>query len=338
MRDTIRSIQGAALAEIASCEDEGALSEVRVAYLGRKGKLTAVLRGVGALPEAERPAAGLAAGAAKRAVTEALQHKAAQIEANRSKAPTEHLLDITLPGRKPLLGRKHPLTQVTEAIIDIFHGMGFFVADGPEVETEYYNFDALNTPPGHPARDLRDTFYLGGKTLLRTETSPVQVRTMERMRPPVRLICPGRVYRNDTLDATHYPTFHQVEGLYVDHRVSFADLKGVIACFARQMMGPKVQVRFRPHFFPFTEPSLEYDFTCVICEGQGCRVCKQTGWVEIAGAGMVDPEVFKGVGYDPEVFSGYAFGMGIERIAMVKYGIDDIRLFYENDLRFLEQF
>jgi phenylalanyl-tRNA synthetase alpha chain len=337
MKERIKSIQESALGEIASCKDQGALNQLRVAYLGRKGKLTAVLRELGSLPEAERPAVGKLAGDAKRAIAEALQEASAEVEARQRRAPRERI-DITLPGQKPLLGRKHPLTQVTEEMVDIFHGMGFFVADGPEVETEYYNFDALNTPPDHPARDLRDTFYLDGNRLLRTETSPVQIRTMERMKPPVRLICPGRVYRNDTPDATHFPTFHQVEGLYVDHNVSFADLKGVIACFARQMMGPEVEVRFRPHFFPFTEPSLEYDFTCVMCEGKGCRVCKGSGWVEIAGAGMVHPEVFKHVGYDPEVYSGYAFGMGVERIAMIRYGIDDIRLFYENDLRFLEQF
>jgi phenylalanyl-tRNA synthetase alpha chain len=337
MKERITSIQDRALSEVASSEDLDALNQVKVAYLGRKGELTAILRSVGSLSESERPVIGKLAGEAKRSIAEAIQAKNVELEAKQFRT-SEKYFDTTLPGRRPLLGRKHPLTQVTEEMIDIFHGMGFFVADGPEVETEYYNFDALNMPPDHPARDLRDTFYLGGNTLLRTETSPVQIRTMESMSPPVRMICPGRVYRNDTPDATHSPIFHQVEGLYVDRNVSFADLKGVIAAFARQMMGPRAQVRFRPHFFPFTEPSLEYDFSCVICEGKGCRACKGSGWLEIAGAGMVDPEVFKFVGYDPDVYSGYAFGMGIERIAMIKYGIDDIRLFLENDLRFLEQF
>ncbi len=332
----VQDIEREAILEIAACADEHALDAVRVKYLGRKGRLTLVMRGIGKLSPEERPAMGKVAGAVKASVARALEERLAALkakEAEKSKG-----VDVTLPGRRYEVGRRHPLTVVAEEIVEIFAGMGFSVAQGPDVELEYYNFDALNTPADHPARDEHDTFYLKEGVLLRTHTSPVQIRTMERTSPPVRVISPGRCYRNDTPDATHFPVFHQVEGLYVDRGVTFADLKGVISCFARQMFGPNVRVRFRPDFFPFTEPSAEYAFSCVACGGAGCRVCKNTGWLEIAGSGMVDPKVFRHVGYDSEEFSGYAFGMGVERIAMLKYGINDIRLFYENDLRFIRQF
>lgn len=334
--ESVQRIEQKAITEIAACADEHALDAVRVHYLGRKGRLTLVMRGIGELSPEERPAVGKAAGAAKAAVTQALEGRLAEL---KGKAAGKHEgVDVTLPGRRSGMGSRHPLTGVTEEIVEIFAGMGFAVAQGPEVESEYYNFDALNMTADHPARDERDTFYLREGVLLRTETSAVQIRTMERTSPPVRVISPGRCYRNDTPDATHFPVFHQVEGLYVDRDVTFADLKGVLSCFARQMFGSGMRVRFRPDFFPFTEPSAEYAFSCVVCGGKGCRVCKDTGWLEIGGSGMVHPEVFRNVGYDSEEFSGYAFGMGIERIAMVKYGITDIRLFYENDLRFIRQF
>jgi len=248
-------------------------------------------------------------------------------------------IDVTLPGNPPQIGRLHPLMQVLDEIKDIFKGMGFTIEMGPEAETDYYNFEALNIPPDHPSRDLQDTFYLTqNEMLLRTHTSPVQIRTMKKMKPPVRMIAPGRCFRKDTPDATHSPMFHQVEGLVVDKGVSFADLKGVLLAFMRKLFGPQTRVRFRPSFFPFTEPSAEYDLSCILCGGKGCNVCKDTGWLEISGAGMVDPAVFGFVDYDPETYSGYAFGMGVERIAMIKYRIGDIRLFYDNDLRFLNQF
>ncbi|MDZ7386892.1 MAG: phenylalanine--tRNA ligase subunit alpha, partial [candidate division KSB1 bacterium] len=247
-------------------------------------------------------------------------------------------VDYTLPGLVPFIGARHPVLQVMDRIKEIFYGMGFTVEEGPEIEDDYHNFEALNVPADHPSRDLQDTFYLESPFLMRTHTSPVQIRTMERCRPPVRMIAPGRCYRKDTPDATHSPVFHQVEGLCVDEGVTFADLKGVVETFAKRLFGPEVRIRFRPSFFPFTEPSAEYDFSCIMCGGKGCRVCKGTGWLEISGAGMVDPAVFRFVGYDPEKYTGYAFGMGVERIAMLMYQVDDIRLFYDNDLRFLQQF
>jgi len=258
----------------------------------------------------------------------------------RQAADAGSALDVTLPGRRPLLGRAHPLAQLTDELVNVFQGMGFDIADGPEAEDEYHNFDALNTPDDHPARDSHDTFYLEDTGLLRTQTSTVQIRVMEKMPPPIRIISPGRCYRKETVDATHHFAFHQIEGLYVDRGVSFADLKGTIEAMGRQVLGEDTKVRFRPHFFPFTEPSVEYDFTCSICHGENatCSICKGTGWIEIAGAGMVDPAVFENVGYDPEEFTGFAFGMGLERIAMIRHGIDDIRLFLENDLRFTRQF
>lgn len=335
MLEKLKEIEAEAMEEIASVSGLEELEQFRVKYLGRKGIVTRILRGMGKLPVEERPVVGREANRLKALISKAVEAKAAEL---KKKPISEEFFDITLPGRRPPIGRKHPLTQVTEEIIDIFYGMGFSVAEGPEVELDYYNFEALNIPEGHPARDMHDTFYVDDKVVLRTHTSPVQIRVMERQRPPVRIISPGRCFRKDAPDATHSPVFHQVEGLYVDRGVTFGDLKGVITGFAQQMFGPKMGIRFRPSYFPFTEPSAEYDFMCLMCEGRGCRVCKGIGWLEISGAGMVDPAVFEFVGYDPEEFSGYAFGMGVERIAMLKYGIDDMRMFFENDLRFLEQF
>ncbi|MYI62963.1 MAG: phenylalanine--tRNA ligase subunit alpha, partial [Gemmatimonadetes bacterium] len=317
-------------------QDDKALEALRVHHLGRKSRLRQIARQIGHLPAAQRPALGEATGRAQQAIQQALDDKALALRQLAEAAPA---LDVTLPGRRPLLGYAHPLSQLTDELISIFQGMGFDVADGPEAEDEYHNFDALNTPADHPARDLHDTFYLEGGGLMRTHTSTVQIRVMEQTPPPVRIISLGRCYRKETVDATHHFAFHQIEGLYVDRGVSFADLKGTIEAMGRQLMGAETQVRFRPHFFPFTEPSVEYDFTC-ICKRQraNCSICKGTGWIEIAGAGMVDPAVFTAVGYDPNEYTGFAFGMGLERIAMIRHGIDDVRRFLENDLRFIRQF
>jgi phenylalanyl-tRNA synthetase alpha chain len=286
------------------------------------------------VPTEDRGEVGRRANEFKLEVGALLESRKAQLEAGAHQKKAA--FDYTLPGRWHKLGSLHPISRIIEDSIRIFWELGFSVAEGPDVETKYNNFDALNTPEHHPSLDAKDTFWLETGELLRTQTSPVQIRVMESRKPPVRIIAPGRCYRRDTTNATHSANFHQIEGLYVDRKVSLADLKGVIAYFAREMMGPQVKIRFRPHFFPFTEPSVEYDFSCHLCGGKGCRVCKNGGWIEIAGAGMVDPRVFKKVGYDPEETTGYAFGMGVERIAMIKYGISDIRLLYENDLRYLE--
>jgi phenylalanyl-tRNA synthetase alpha chain len=325
-----------AVEEIEAARDDKALEALRVHHLGRKSRLRQIARQIGHLPAAQRPALGEATGRAQKAIQQALDDKALAL---RQVFDAASALDVTLPGRRPLLGCIHPLSQLTDELIGIFQGMSFDVADGPEAEDEYHNFDALNTPADHPARDLHDTFYLEGGGLMRTHTSTVQIRVMEQMPPPVRIISLGRCYRKETVDATHHFAFHQIEGLYVDRGVSFADLKGTIEAMGRQLMGEQTQVRFRPHFFPFTEPSVEYDFTC-ICKGQraNCSICKGTGWIEIAGAGMVDPAVFAAVGYDPDEYTGFAFGMGLERIAMIRHGIDDVRRFLDNDLRFTRQF
>jgi phenylalanyl-tRNA synthetase alpha chain len=326
-----------ALAEAREVRTLADVEAVRVKYLGRKGLLPAIMEGLKDVTPAERPAVGRAANELKQELTASLDATKAGL-ATAAKASGRQAFDVTLPGAWRGLGSRHPVTQVIEESIRIFGMLGFTVADGPDIETEYHNFDALNTPADHPSRDIQDTFWLESGQLLRTQTSPVQIRVMESRRPPVRIIAPGRCYRRDTTDATHSANFHQIEGLYVDRKVSLADLKGDITCFAHQMMGPGVKVRFRPHFFPFTEPSVEYDFSCHVCGGKGCRVCKQSGWIEISGAGMVNPKVFGIVGYDPEAVTGYAFGMGVERIAMIKFGIEDIRLLYDNDVRFLSQF
>ena len=325
------------LGEIAAAGDAAAVEALRVRYVGRNGSIPALIKAMKDVPKEERPAFGKAVQAWKAEVEAALQAKAAAVSAVEGKGD----FDLTQPGRWRSLGLKHPLTRVIEETAAIFGKLGFTVADGPELETRFNNFTALNTPAHHPSMDRSDTFWFGDDCLLRTQTSPVQIRTMLSSKPPIRVICPGRTYRRDTTDATHSANFHQIEGLYVDEypqkSVSLADLKSVLAYFAREMMGEGVKVRFRPHFFPFTEPSVEVDFSCHVCKGKGCRVCKQSGWIEVAGAGMVDPRVFRHVGYDPERVSGYAFGFGVERIAMIKYGIPDIRWLYENDTRFLAQ-
>ena len=336
MLEEVRYLASVAVEEIEAARDDKALEALRVHHLGRKSRLRQIARQIGHLPTAQRPAIGEATGHAQKAIQQALDDKALAL---RQVAEAASALDVTLPGRRPLLGCAHPLSQLTDELIGIFQGMGFDVADGPEAEDEYHNFDALNTPADHPARDLHDTFYLAGGGLMRTHTSTVQIRVMEQTPPPVRIISLGRCYRKETVDAIHHFAFHQIEGLYVDRAVSFADLKGTIEAMGRQLMGEETQVRFRPHFFPFTEPSVEYDFTC-ICKKQraNCSICKGTGWIEIAGAGMVDPAVFAAVGYDPDEYTGFAFGMGLERIAMIRHGIDDVRRFLENDLRFIRQF
>jgi phenylalanyl-tRNA synthetase alpha chain len=309
-----------------------------VRFLGRKAPLTLLLRSIPELPVDERPEVGKVGNLVRRSLESSLDARKAELEAAELVAGLERdRVDVTLPGWTLPLGHLHLVTQTQREIEDIFAGMGYEIADGPEVETEYYNFEALNTPADHPARSLHDTFFVGDSVLLRTHTSSVQVRVMEKQRPPVHIIVPGKAYRRDS-DATHTPMFHQVEGLVVDERVTLADLKGTLETFARAMFGADRRVRLRPHFFPFTEPSVEVDVSCMICDGAGCRLCKRSGWLEILGAGMVDPNVFGFVDYDPELYSGFAFGMGIERIAMLKHGVNDLRLFFENDLRFLRQF
>jgi phenylalanyl-tRNA synthetase alpha chain len=324
---------------VSAARTSAELEEVRVRFLGRQGVLTQLLRALGTLAPEERPLVGAAANEAKREIEALLATRllATQEAERRARRATERL-DLTLPGRRPPWGALHPLTRVHDEIVAIFAGLGFSVAEGPEIETDYHNFEALNIPRDHPARDMQDTFYLSESTLLRTHTSPVQVRTMLAQKPPVRIIVPGRVFRRDIFDASHSPMFHQVEGLAVDRSITMSDLKGTLELFAREMFGRESRTRFRPSFFPFTEPSAEMDVLCFVCHGSGCRLCKQGGWLEILGSGMVHPQVLKNVGYDPEEVTGWAFGMGIERIAMLKYGIDDLRLFFDNDLRFLKQF
>lgn len=336
MEAELRVLRDEALQALEAAGDPAALEAFRVAFLGRKGgRLTAVLRGLGSAPAEERPRLGQLANEIKAEIEARFEERKAALGAQAS--ATTKREDLSLPGRYLPFGSLHPITQVMEEVCGIFEGMGFTVAEGPDVETDHYNFEALNIPKHHPARDMHDTFYVSDGLLLRTHTSPMQARVMERQEPPLRFIAPGKVYRCDS-DITHTPMFHQVEGLLVDRDVSFADLKGVLTDFCGRMFGRDLALRFRPSFFPFTEPSVEVDIACVICGGSGCRVCKQTGWLEILGAGMIHPNVLSGVGYDPDVFSGFAFGLGVERIAMLKFGIDDIRLYYENDLRFLGQF
>ncbi|HVO84493.1 MAG TPA: phenylalanine--tRNA ligase subunit alpha [Syntrophobacteria bacterium] len=334
MKQEINTLLENYLAELGRITDLAALERLRVEVLGRKGTVVQLFKGLGSLSAEERPEVGKVLNEARARLEGAFETARERLTLASVKGPR---VDVTLPGRTPQLGHLHPLTQVSMEIARIFQRLGFEVAEGPEVELDYYNFEALNIPKDHPARDMQDTFYISDSTLLRTHTSPIQVRVMEKRKPPVRVIAPGKVYRRDS-DITHSPMFHQVEGLMVDKDISFGDLKGILAVFVHQMFGPEVGLRFRPSFFPFTEPSAEVDIQCVICGGGGCRVCKETGWLEILGSGMVDPEVFKMVGYDLNEVTGFAFGMGVERIAMLKFGINDLRLFFENDLRFLEQF
>lgn len=338
MREQLEQLRNEAIKAIAAVSGEEALQEIRIRFLGRKGELTALMKGLGALSSEERPLVGQLVNTIKEEVEACLENA---LKTTRETAKTQRLqserIDVTLPGRSPANGTKHPITLVVEEVSDIFAGLGFSVAEGPEIELDWYNFEALNFPPEHPARDMQDTFFVENNLLLRTHTSPVQIRTMLKQKPPVRIIAPGTVYRCDS-DATHSPMFHQVEGLMVDKGITFGDLKGILTIFTNQLFGQKTGVRLRPSFFPFTEPSAEVDIACVICGGKGCRVCKNSGWLEILGAGMVDPEVYRHVNYDAEEVSGFAFGMGIERIAMLKYGINDMRLLFENDVRFLRQF
>lgn len=340
MEQKIRQIKENALAELEKAQTKDSLQAVRIKYLGKKGELTRVLREMGGLPPEERPRLGHLANEVRTFLESEIDRRLSVLaQREKQKKLESEVIDVTLPGRPLRRGRKHPLTLVLDEIKQIFTAMGFEIAEGPEVEWDYYNFEALNIPKGHPARDMQDSFYITGEILLRTHTSPVQVRTLEKTVPrvPVRIIAPGKVYRRDD-DATHSPMFHQVEGLLVDRRCTFGDLKGVLLAFARQMFGEDREIRLRPSFFPFTEPSAEVDISCIRCRGEGCRVCAGTGWLEILGAGMVHPKVLENVGYDPEEVVGFAFGMGVERIAMLKYGISDLRLFFENDIRFLHQF
>lgn len=331
----IKALEESANKAIERADDRKRLEEVKIEFLGRKSRLNEYLKILGTMPPDKRPEIGAKLNTLRKTIAEKIEQKDRSIAALKTVKAT---IDYTLPVRAAFLGHKHPLLQTVDDIISIFKGMGFEVAGGPEIETEYYNFDALNTPADHPSRDLSDTFFLPEGYLLRTHTSPVQIRTMEKHQPPVRVIAPGRCYRSDWPDPSHSPVFYQCEGLYVDIGVTMAELKGVITAFAKALFGSDIRVRFRPHFFPFTEPSVEYDFSCVFCGGSGCRICKNTGWLEISGAGMVDPEVFKAVNYDHEKYTGYAFGMGVDRITMLRYQIDDIRLLYENDVRFIRQF
>ncbi len=340
MKENLKRIQAEALASISDESiDDASLEAIRVKYLGKKGELTALLRGMGQLSPEERPVMGQIVNEVRAEIEAALTEKKAYLAAHALDAQLKaEKLDVTVPGNKAKVGHRHPLTLVQRDMEDIFIGMGFSIAEGPEVEYDYYNFQALNIPENHPARDTQDTFYITDKILLRSQTSPVQARVMEQQKPPIRIISPGRVYRSDAMDATHSPLFHQMEGLVVDKGITMGDLKGMLETFAKTEFGEDTRIRFRPHHFPFTEPSAEVDISCFMCGGKGCRLCKGEGWIEILGAGMVHPNVLRNCGIDPEVYSGFAFGMGVERIAMLKYHIDDIRHFYENDVRFIEQF
>ena len=337
MKETLQRIRENALSALEAPNAD--IEQIRIQYLGKKGELTSVLRGMGALSSEERPVIGQLANEVRGAIESALAEKAQLLKQKQLEEKLiSEKIDVTLPSSASRIGHIHPLTAVQRRIEDIFIGMGFSIAEGPEVEFDYYNFQALNIPPNHPARDTQDTFYITENILLRSQTSPVQVRTMEKQKPPIRVISPGRVYRSDAVDATHSPLFHQVEGLVVDKGVTMGDWKGMMETFAKEFFGEDTRLRFRPHHFPFTEPSAEIDVSCFVCGGKGCRVCKNEGWIEILGAGMVHPFVLSNCGIDPEEYSGFAFGMGIERLAMKQFGIDDMRLLYENDVRFLDQF
>ena len=337
MNKQIDEIQAEALDALEKADTAEAVEQLSVRYLGRKGLITQYLRNISSLPEDERPQAGKKANQVKKHLEKALAAAKEQIAARQEADAAAGGIDVTLPGRPASRGHMHPITRINRRICDVFVRMGFDIAEGPEVESDYYNFEALNIPKNHPARDMQDTFYISENIVLRTHTSPIQVRMMEQYAPPLRVVAPGKVYRCDS-DLTHTPMFHQVEGLLVDEAVSFGDLKGVLTEFVQQIFDPDTSIRFRPSFFPFTEPSAEVDIQCVMCRGRGCKVCSQTGWLEVLGCGMVHPAVFENVGYDTRRYCGFAFGMGVERIAMLKYGINDIRLFFESDDRFLRQF
>lgn len=339
MEEQIAKIKENSIKEMSQCNDEKELNELKVKYLGKKGELTKVLRGMRALNSEERPVIGALVNKIRDELEALIENKAQEFKKQElSKRLQTENIDVTEPSKKIHLGSLHPITKIINEVEEIFLGMGYQIADGPEVEKAIYNFDKLNTPPDHPARDLQDTFYITDDILLRSQTSPVQARVMETQKPPIKVICPGAVYRSDSVDSTHSPVFHQVEGLVVDKNISMTDLKGTLEMFAKKCLGENTKIRFRPHHFPFTEPSAEADVSCFVCGGKGCKVCKGEGWIELLGCGMVHPNVLKNCNIDPDEYSGFAFGFGVERIAMAKFGIDDMRLLFENDIRFLKQF
>jgi len=339
MKAALENIRQSAVEALNKIDSIKSVDDFRVKFLGKKGELTSILKQMGSLSSEERPIIGQLANEIRTFLEAEIEKKQSQLKAQTLAAQLKNeKIDVTMPGKKRKIGKKHPLSLVLDEVKEIFLGMGFSIAQGPEVEYDYYNFEALNLPKDHPARDTQDTFYISENILLRTQTSPVQIRVMEKQKPPIRIISPGRVYRSDAVDATHSPLFHQIEGLVVDKNITMADLKGTLEVFAKRLYGDKAVVRFRPHHFPFTEPSAEVDVMCFSCHGKGCRLCKGEGWIEILGAGMVHPKVLSNCGIDPEEYSGFAFGLGLERIVMRRFNIDDLRLFYENDLRFLNQF
>lgn len=339
MKEQLQQILENSKKEITSAKTMSELEEIRVKYLGKKGELTLLLREMGKLSKEERPVIGKMANEVRSEIEQTLENSKAIIKEKEKLARLEsEIIDVTMPGKLNKIGHKHPLTLILDEIQNIFIGMGFKIAEGPEIETVYNNFDALNVPKNHPSRDLSDTFYISEDILLRTQTSPVQVRVMQKSKPPIRIISPGRCYRSDEIDATHSPMFHQIEGLVIDKGITFGDLKGTLDLFAKRFFGIHTKTKFRPHYFPFTEPSAEVDVSCFKCGGSGCRICKGSGWIEILGCGMVHPNVLRECGIDPEIYSGFAFGMGLDRIAMLKLEIDDIRHFFDNDMRFIEQF
>ena len=339
MKEKLNQIKETVEKHLSAAKTPENLEEIRIKYLGKKGELTSVLKGMGKLSPEERPVIGALANEIRDFLSSELDTKKEELEkALQNLKLKKEVIDVTMPGKTPEIGKLHPLTTVMNELKDIFIGMGYEIAEGPEVEYDYYNFEALNIPKNHPARDTQDTFYIEDNIVLRTQTSPMQIRVMEKQKPPIKIIAPGRVYRSDAVDATHSPIFHQIEGLVVDKGITMADLKGTLEEVLKALYGEKTKVRFRPHHFPFTEPSAEVDVSCFVCGGKGCSVCKGEGWIEILGCGMVHPKVLKNCGIDPEVYSGFAFGIGLERIAMGRYDINDLRLFFENDLRFLKQF
>lgn len=339
MQEQLKNIENIALEELKLAKDSTTVENIRVKYLGKKGELTTILRSMGGLSKEERPIMGKLVNEVKATLEAKLEEVLTQIKIKeKNEKLANEVIDISIPGTKNLVGKRHPLELTLDSMKEIFVSMGFTIEEGPEVEKDYYNFEALNIPKNHPARSEQDTFYINDNIVLRTQTSPVQARVMEKQEPPIKMISPGKVFRSDAVDATHSPIFYQMEGLVIDKGITFADLKGTLELFAKKMFGDKVKTKFRPHHFPFTEPSAEMDATCFVCNGKGCRVCKGEGWIEILGCGMVHPDVLRNCGIDSEVYSGFAFGFGVDRMVMLKYGIDDIRLLYESDMRFLNQF
>jgi phenylalanyl-tRNA synthetase alpha chain len=339
MKEKLELIKNNAVIDLEKVTNSSDVENLRVKYLGKKGELTTILRGMGALSAEERPLIGKLANEVRESIESLIEKASSEIKNKEKQLKLQsEVIDISMPGKKDFIGKRHPLDLTLESMKEIFISMGFSIEEGPEVELDYYNFEALNIPKNHPARSEQDTFYINDNIVLRTQTSPVQIRVMEKQKPPIKMISPGKVYRSDAVDATHSPIFYQMEGLVVDKGITFADLKGTLEVFAKKMFGDKIKTKFRPHHFPFTEPSAEMDATCFVCNGDGCRVCKGSGWIELLGCGMVHPEVLRKCGIDPEVYSGFAFGFGVDRMVMIKYGIDDIRLLYESDMRFLNQF